>query len=136
MNPYYNQNYTKEQITDVLQTIQDCIREDRFIISMNEKRQDNINFEAEYNLNSRKKKEILLKIKTEDFCHTLQNTKAGFEYETLYVFCLQEKLFNFQDKEEQVDIYTKFNIINYHNGKRVVVISLHKLKKPIDYAFK
>ena len=136
MNPYYNQNYTREQIVLVLQTIQDCVRENRFYISKNENRQENIDFINEYNLTSKKQKEILLQIAPEDFCHTLQNTNLGYEYEVLYVFCSQVIIFNFEGKEEMVDVYTKFNIIDISEGKRVVVISFHKRNKPIDYCFK
>ena len=136
MDPHYNQNYTREQISTVLQIIQDCVRESRFYISKNENRQENIDFINEYNLSSNKQKEILLKIMPEDFCHTLQNTNLGFEHEVLYVFCPQVMLFNSEGNEETVDIYTKFNIINISGGKRVVVISFHKRNKPIDYLFR
>ncbi len=42
MNQHYNQNYTWEQINEILAMIHDCIREGRFIISKNENRQENI----------------------------------------------------------------------------------------------
>mgnify|MGYP007040122899 CR=1 FL=1 len=110
----------------ILTMMQDCVRESRFIISKNENRQENIDFLNEYNLSSRRQKEILLKIQTEDFCHSLQNTKIGFEHEVLYVFCPQVMLFNFDGIEELVDIYTKFNLIDNDNKKLVLVISFHK----------
>jgi len=72
----------------------------------------------------------------EDFCHSLQNTKLGFENETLYVFCPQMSMFNFDGKEELVDIYIKFDIINYVVGRQVVVISFHKRNKSMDYLFR
>jgi hypothetical protein len=136
MNPHYNQNYTREQIDAVLQTIQDCIRESRFTISLNENRQENIDFKNEYNLIDKKQKEILLKIATKDFCHTLKNTKPGYEHEVLYVFCAQVLLFNFEGNEEMVDVYTKFNTIELTAGKRIVVISFHKPNKPYVYLFR
>ncbi|MHB8124996.1 MAG: hypothetical protein ACYDEJ_05010 [Desulfitobacteriaceae bacterium] len=136
MNPYYNQNYTREQIVTVLDAIQDYVRESRFVISKYENRQDNIDFINEYNLSSKKQKEILLKIEPKDFCHSLQNTNLGFEHEVLYVFCPQVLLFNIDDQEELVDIYTKFNFIDLNGGKRVVVISFHKRNKSIDYLFR
>jgi hypothetical protein len=136
MNLNYKQAYTKEQIAGILQTIQDCVRENRFIISKNENRQENIDFLNEYNLNSKKQKAILLKIEAEDFCHTLQNTKLGYEHEILYVFCPQVMLFDFEGDERLVDIYTKFNLVVMNHGKRVVVISFHKRNKPIDYLFR
>lgn len=136
MSQHYNQNYTRKQIYSVLDIIKDCVRKNRYIISKNENRQENIHFIQEYNLTSRKQSEILLKIEPEDFCHTIQNTNIGFEHEILYVFCPQVMLFNIDDEEELVDIYTKFNIINDVSGKRVIVISFHKRNKPIDYLLK
>lgn len=136
MDPHYNQNYTKEQISNVLQIIHNCVRENRFVISKNENRLENINFINDYNINSTKQAEILLNIEPDDFCHTLQNTNSGFEHEVLYVFCPQVILFNFDDNEELVEIYTKFNTISYSGGKRVVVISFHKCNKPIEYLFR
>jgi len=136
MSQHYNQNYTRKQICSVLDIIKDCVRKNRYIISKNENRQENIHFIQEYNLTSRKQSEILLKIEPEDFCHIIQNTNIGFEHEILYVFCPQVMLFNIDDEEELVDIYTKFNIINDVSGKRVIVISFHKRNKPIDYLLK
>lgn len=136
MSEFYSQNYSKEQIAAVLTKIQDCIREGRFIISKNESRRENIDFINNYNLNSKRQKEILLRIEPEDFCHSLQNMNIGFEYEVLFVFCPQVKLFNFDDFEERVDIYTKFNLIETINGNRVIVISFHQRNKPIDYLFR
>ncbi|MFA6809050.1 MAG: hypothetical protein WCR27_08660 [Eubacteriales bacterium] len=136
MSEFYNQDYYKEQIAAVLTTIQDCVREGRFIISKNENRQENIDFINDYNIGSKKQKEFLLKIEAEDFCYSLQNTNIGFEHEILYVFCPQVSVFNFDDIEEQVNIYTKFNLIDISNGKRAIVISFHKRNKPIDYLFR
>lgn len=73
---------------------------------------------------------------TEDFCHSLQNVNPGFEHEILYVFAPQVQLFNADGEEEIVDVYTKFNVIDMPNGSRTVVISFHKLNKPIDYLFR
>jgi len=136
MNPHYNQDYTQEQVAAILESIQDCVRENRFYISKNENRQENIAFINEYNLTSNKQKAILLKIEPEDFCHTLQNTNLGFEHEVLYVFCPQVMLTNFEGIEEMVDVYTKFNVINISEGKRVVVISFHRRNKQLDYIFR
>lgn len=133
MSEYYYQNYSRDQIVSVLATIQNCVREGNYIISKNENRQENIDFINEYNLSSRRQKEILLKIKPEDFCHSLQNTNTGFEHEVLYVFCPQVILFNFDGAEELIDIYAKFNLIDLSDGKRTIVVSFHRRNKPIDY---
>ena len=136
MNQYYNQNYTREQIDAILDKIKDCVVNNKYTIALNENRQENVDFINEYNIRSDKQKSILLQLRTEDFCHILQNTKIGFEYEVLYVFVPQVQLFNADGEEETVDIYTKFNVIDMSNGSRTVVISFHKLNKPIDYLFR
>ncbi len=136
MSQHYNQNYTKEEVAAILQRIQDCIRGGRYTIAKNENRKENLALIREYNLTYEKQRRILLQIKPEDFCHSLQNTNIGYEYETLYVFCPQITLFNLDDKEKLVDIYTKFNIIDMDTGSRIVVISFHERNKPIDYLFR
>ncbi len=136
MSRYYNQDYTREEIDEVLERIKTCIRKDNYRISLNQNRQENIDFINEYNIRSNVQKNILLRIKIEDFCYSLQNTKKGYEHEILYVFVPQTKLFNAFGEEENVDIYTKFNIIDTRSGSRTVVISFHKRNKPIDYVFR
>ncbi len=136
MNPYYNQSYTREQIDAILDKIKDCVNNNKYTIAMNENRQENVDFINEYNIRSDKQKSILLQLQMDDFCHSLQNTKIGFEYEVLYVFVPQVQLFNADGEEETVDIYTKFNVIDLPTGTRTVVISFHKQNKPIDYLFR
>ncbi len=136
MNSHYNRNYTREEIDSVLAKIKSCVEKNRYTISLNENRQENIDFINEYNLRSDKQKSILMQIKTEDFCHSLQNTKIGYEYKVLYVFVPQVQLFNSDGEEETVDVYTKFNVIDLPSGSRTVVISFHKRNKPIDYLFR
>lgn len=136
MNEHYNQNYTREEIDLIVEKIKECIISDKYTISLNENRQENIDFINEYNIRSSKQKSILLQLKTEDFCYTLQNTKIGYEHEVLYVFVPQVGLFNADGKEETVDIYTKFNIINLPQENRTVVISFHKRNKLIQYLFR
>lgn len=136
MNPHYNQNYSREEIAAVLQIINSCVENGNYTISLNENRQENIDFINEYNIRSDKQKSILMQIKTNDFCHSLQNTKAGYESEVLYVFVPQVHLFNAEGEEETVSIYIKINIIDLPFGSRIVVISFHKRNKPIDYLFR
>lgn len=136
MNPYYNQNYNREQIDAILNKIKECVINNKFTISKNENRQENIDFINEYNIRSNKQKTILLQIQSDDFCHSLQNTNVGFEYEVLYVFIPQVQLFNAYGEKETVDLYTKFNVIDLPTGTRTVVISFHKPNKPIDYLFR
>ena len=136
MNQHYNQNYTREEIDAILAKIKACVEKNRYIISQNEHRQENIDFINEYNIRSDKQKSILMKIEADDFCHSLQNTKIGYEYEVLYVFVPQVPLINTDGEEETVDVYTKFNMIDLPSGSRTVVISFHKRNKSIDYLFR
>ena len=108
MTPHYNQSYTREQINAVLNKIKSCVEQNRYTISLNENRQENIDFINEYNIRSDKQRAILIQIETDDFCHSLQNTKIGFEHEVL---------------------------IDLPSGSRTIVISFHKRNKPIDYLF-
>lgn len=124
--------YTFEEISNILKTIQAYITQDKYIISQNNKRMENINFLTKYNLTTDKIKKIILNIEANDFCYGLQNDHSGFEHEILYVFCPQIEL-PYGDSVDVVDIYSKFNMID---GKQVVVISFHKCNYPIDYMFK
>lgn len=133
---YYNQKYTREQIDAILDKIKECVINNKYTIALNKNREENIEFINEYNIISKKQKSILLQLGTEDFCHSLQNTKSGYEYEVLYVFVLRVQLFNADGEEETVNIYTKFNVIDITNGSRVVIISFHKPNKPINYLFR
>ena len=137
MSEHYNQNYTREEVQVILNKIKDCINDNQYIISQNQNRAENVQFINEYRLHEKKRKEILLSIEVDDFCHSLNNTNPGYEHEVLYVFCPQRNLFDIFGEEEFVDIYTKFNIIEYKiDKKRVVTISFHKRNKPIAYLFR
>ena len=136
MNSHYNQNYTKQEIDEILDKVKNCVYNNRYTISLNENRQENIDFINEYNIYSNKQKKILLQLKVEDFCHSLQNTNPGYEYEVLYVFVPQVNLFNAEGVKEKVDIYIKINIIDMSNGSRTIVISFHKRNKAITYLFR
>lgn len=56
MNPHYNQNYTRKEIDAVLAKIKACVERNRYTISLNENRQENIDFINEYNIRSDKQK--------------------------------------------------------------------------------
>ena len=56
MNPYYNQNYTREHIDAILDKIKDCVVNNKYTIALNENRKENIDFINEYNIRSDKQK--------------------------------------------------------------------------------
>jgi hypothetical protein len=132
MSEQYLTEYTYEEISEILKTIQTCVAGDKFIISQNTNRRENTEFIQRYNLTVAKVKGIISMIETDDFCYGLNNKNPGFEHEVLYVFCPQIEL-AYGDAVEAVDIYSKFNIID---NERVVVISFHRRNYPIDYLFK
>lgn len=136
MAEHYNQDYTQEEIDIILGKIKECVENNKYTISLNENRQENIQFIQDYNLDKSKQKEILLSIEVSDFCHSLNNINPGFEHEILYVFCPQRTLFDVFGEAEFVDIYTKFNIIEYNANKHVIAVSFHKRNKPISYCFR
>lgn len=137
MNPYYNQDYTYEEIDETLRQFKDCVTQGRYLISIGANRQENIDFINRYRIRAARRKEILLQIRTEDFCHTLQNTHPGFEKEVLYVFVPQVMLDDSEsDQHVIVDVYVKFNMIEGKLGNRTVIISFHERNRPIDYLFR
>lgn len=80
MNSYYNQNYSKEDIANMVKLIQECIACESYTVSRNANRQENIDFIYEYNLRSDKIKAILMNLTIDDFCHTVQNKKEGYDH--------------------------------------------------------
>lgn len=136
MEMHYNQQYTRAEIDQLLVKIKHCIVLGRYAIAQNERRQENIDFLAEYNIQRKKREQILLGIKVEDFCHSLRNTKPGFEHEVLFVFAPQVELYGTENQSETVVIYVKFNLIERMHDDYTVVISFHRLGRPINYAFR
>lgn len=41
---YYIKNFTKEQIQEILEIIKDCVSKNRYTVSLNENRKENIEF--------------------------------------------------------------------------------------------
>ena len=136
MNLHYNQSYSREEIASMLKLVYECVECGMYSISRNVNRQENIDFINEYNIRSEKIESILNNLTVDDFYHTLQNTKVGYEDKKLYVFVPQVELFEADGVAIKVDIYIKINIMNTSKGNRMVVISFHKRKKPIQYAFR
>ena len=129
-------DYSEEQIKNLIEIIKNCIRENRYIVSLEDNKLENIQFMQEYNINEKKRINILFNLYYKDFCYGLQNLKDGVEENNLYIFCVQRELYNIEDKKELVDIYLKFNIICNEAEEYRILVSLHKRNKPITYVFK
>lgn len=129
-------DYSEEQIKNLIKIIKDCVIENRYTISLEENKLENTQFIEEYNINEKKRIDILSALDYKDFCYGLQNMKDGIEQNNLYVFCIEKELYSVNTKKELVDIYLKFNIIYNENKEYYLVISLHKRNKPITYLFR
>ena len=129
-------DYTEEQIKNLVQIIKDCVRENRYTISLEDNKMENIQFIEEYNINEKKRIDILFNLNYKDFCYGLKNLKDGIEQNNLYIFCIERELYNIEDKKEKVDIYLKFNIVFNEIEEYILLVSLHKRNKPISYVFK
>lgn len=130
----YILNITKKDIDIYLGEVKAAIRQNRYRIEMNSRRQDNLELFFTYILDEAMTKDILLSLTVNDFSEVLQNDHKGYEYELLYVFGkdlrLLERLGN---SSKLVSLYIKFNKLD---NAYVIVVSLHEQKYPIKYYFK
>ncbi|MDA2157840.1 hypothetical protein [Bacillus cereus group sp. Bc253] len=129
-------NFTIGEVEQYIFEFKKLIKSNRFTISRNEKRKENIEFLEAYKINVSKVKEILLNIGVHDFCYAVDNKNSNFSYEKLYIFCPQYELDNWGQKKS-VDIYVKTNLIeNKDRNKFMIVVSFHKRNKPVTYLFR
>jgi hypothetical protein len=135
MNQHYNQSYSRGQVRDILGTIKQCIHNGDYNIEANSRRLENVHFISTYNITTDAERRILLAIVVEDFCHSLANTKKGFEHEVLFVFAPKVQLDTVDGYAEEVCIYIKFNLIQKVSGNYAIVVSFHPTNRSIDYAF-
>lgn len=127
----------KVQIKDIeqyLSGVKDAIKNNRYRIARNAKRQDNIDVFLNYIVDEAKVKEILLSLTPMDFSEVRQNEHKGFEHEKLYIFGKDVPLLErIGFEEKMVFLYIKFNKLE---NSFVIVISFHEQKYPLTYYFK
>ena len=125
---------TQNDIDIYLTEVKEAIRNNRYRIERNPRRQDNINLFLDYVINETMAKDILLGLTATDFSEILQNEHKGFEYELLYVFGKDvELLERFGNANKTVSLYIKFNKMD---SCYVIIVSFHEQKYPIKYYFK
>ncbi len=132
-------DFTKDKIKYYLSEIKELIDNDCYSIEINASREENLEFLQDYNINTKKEKEILMSLEYTDFCYAVKNKTNNPKYanEILYIFNKNYPLFKIgEDCSENIDIYIKTNKIDTRSGKRVIVISFHKRNKNIEYLFK
>ena len=124
----------KNDIIQYLSEVKDAVRNNRFRIERNSKRQDNIDLFIDYVIDEEKSKEIILNLTEMDFSEIRPNDHLGYEHELLYVFgkdvILSERI---GDKEKTVSLYIKFNKLD---NCFVIVVSFHEQKYPLKYYYK
>ncbi len=136
MSSNYNKNHTESEIEVILNQIKECVRNGKYSISLNNNRQENIDFINEYNLRAERQEEIMLNIDVKDFCYSLTNTNPNFPSNLLYIFAPSVDLNDAFGSVITISVYTKFNVLNRADGDYTIVISLHELNRPIDYLFR
>ena len=123
-----------KDIEQYLSEVKAAVKNDRYRIDRNSKRQDNLNLFLDYVIDEAKAKEVILDLTAMDFSEILPNEHRGFEHEKLYVFGKDVILLERNGTEkETVSLYIKFNRLE---DGFVIVISFHKQKYPFTYYFK
>ncbi len=129
-------DFTPEEVLEYLNILKKLVLNGKYIISTNENRRENIDFIEDYRIDSKKEKEILLNLQTDDFCYAVDNEKREFLHEKLYIFCKEFEFDNW-GYTEKVEIYIKTNIIKTRKeNDYLVVVSFHKRNRPITYLFR
>lgn len=124
----------KKDIEEYLSEVKKAIKNDRYRIDRNTKRQDNIDLFLDYVFDEQKAKDIILSLTVMDFSEILKNEHKGFEHERLYVFGKDVTLLERHGtRDKTVSLYIKFNKLE---NCFVIVISFHEQKYPITYCFK
>lgn len=125
---------TRNDIGDYLSTVKKAIRDNKYRIERNSRRQGNMDLFLDYVIDESKAKEILLSLSVVDFSEVLQNEHKGYEHELLYVFGKDVKLMERMGNEcKNVPLYIKLNKLD---SCYVIVVSLHEQKYPMKYCFK
>lgn len=122
---------TKEEIEILLQKIKKNITFNGYLVLSN--RGKNMEFCKNYAINSKILKNIINKLKVEDFSLILPNEHPGYENEKLYVFAPKLKLIDLKGQRQDMQVYLK---INYIEVKRTaIVVSFHEALHNLEYMF-
>ncbi|MCI9228897.1 MAG: type II toxin-antitoxin system MqsR family toxin [Dorea sp.] len=122
----------KKDIEQYLSKVKEAVKNDKYRIERNARRQDNVNLFLDYVIDEAKAKEIILGLTAMDFSEILQNEHKRYRHERLYVFGKAISLLERNGTEEKiVSLYIKFNML-----KDSFVISFHEQKHPLTFYFK
>ena len=125
---------SRSAVEQYLYEVKASIRNNRYIIARNSKRQDNLDLFSDYIIDEADAKAVLLSLEADDFSEVRQNTHLGQEHELLWIFGKNVSLIErFGGAEKIVGLYIKFNKLE---NKYVVVVSFHEQKYPLTYYFR
>ena len=123
----------QKDIERYLSDVKDAVKNGRYRLDRNARRQDNINLFLNYVIDEAKVEEIILSLTVMDFSEILQNEHKGFEHEKLYVFGKDVILLERTGVEAKtVPLYIKFNKLK---NCFVIIISFHEQKYTLTYYF-
>ena len=124
----------QEDIERYLSEVKKAVRNNRYRIAQNDKRQVNLQLFLDYVIDETKAKEILLSLTVKDFSCILRNEHKGYEHELLYVFGKDVMLLERNGTgEKKVPLYIKFNKLD---NCFIIVISFHEQAYPLRYYFR
>ena len=126
-------HYTKENIQEYIDKVKELVGKGRYTIPLQANRNENKRFIERYNLNSKKRKQILENLTVYDFCYGTRNRNEGYEHEILYVFS-KEYEDTFPEGDKKIQIYIKMNLLE-PNNEFVVVISFHEYTGEVKTLF-
>ena len=79
-------NIEKRDIELYLSQVKEAVKNNRYRLDRNSKRQDNIDLFFDYMIDEQKAKDIILELTVMDFSEILKNEHAGYEHEQKYPF--------------------------------------------------
>ncbi|UYB49959.1 hypothetical protein OCI51_25695 (plasmid) [Lysinibacillus capsici] len=136
MDDITQQKHTKEEIQRYLKSTFTCIKAKLYTVSKDPTtRADNVSFARIYDMNKEEYEELFLSLTADNFSHSVQNWKPGFEHELLYVFRVDTMLLNVITSEyDDVTVYIKINLLETPK-MYCTYISCHEAdeSKPFDY---
>ncbi|MCD4714063.1 MAG: hypothetical protein K8R73_12330 [Clostridiales bacterium] len=129
-------DFTPDDIKAYLKKLKKLVLDNKYTISRNSNREENIKFMEDFRIDSKKEKEILMNLEFDDFCYAVTNKNPKFSHEILYIFNKEHELDRWGELIS-VDIYIKTNKTQTLSGEDIIIIvSFHERNKPIKYLFK
>jgi hypothetical protein len=100
--------FTPVEIRGDLNQLKHLVLENKYTISINNNRDENLKFIEAYKIDTMKEKEILLNLEFDDFCYAVNNKNPKFAHEILYIFNKEYELDRWGELVS-IDIYIKTN---------------------------